>query len=162
MWLKIGGIMAGLKSNPNAAKNLKPCKPGETHNPNGRPKKLVNVIKKIPKDMQEKVYDVLAFALTLPDETSAKKYLESQQGELGQYGFVLQIAIKQLLKDGWGWNALMDILDRLYGKPRETKDLEVVGKMEFKGFSSLMPPVDGIEELVKEIDRKRAEENAEI
>ena len=154
--------MAGLKSNPRAAENLRPCKPGETHNPNGRPKKLVNVIKKIPKDMQEKVYDVLAFALTLPAETSAKKYLESQQGELGQYGFVLQIAIKQLLKEGWGWNALMDILDRLYGKPRETKDLDVVGKMEFKGFSSLMPPVDGIEELVKEIDRKRAEENAEI
>ena len=154
--------MAGLKSNPNAAKNLKPCKPGETHNPNGRPKKFVNVINKIPKDMQEKAYGVLAFALTLPDETSAKKYLESQQGELGQYGFVLQIAIKQLLKEGWGWNALMDILDRLYGKPRETKDLDVVGKMEFKGFSSLMPPVDGIEELVKEIDRKRAEENAEI
>ena len=154
--------MAGLKSNPRAAENLRPCKPGETHNPNGRPKKLVNVIKKIPKDMQEKVYDVLAFALTLPDETSAKKYLKSQQGELGQYGFVLQIAIKQLLKEGWGWNALMDILDRLYGKPRESKDLEVVGKMEFKGFSSLMPPVDGIEELVKEIDRKRAEENAEI
>ena len=140
--------MAGLKSNPRAAENLRPCKPGETHNPNGRPKKLVNVIKKIPKDMQEKVYNVLAFALTLPDETSAKKYLESQQGELGQYGFVLQIAIKQLLKEGWGWNALMDILDRLYGKPRESKDLEVVGKMEFKGFSSLMPPVDGIEELV--------------
>lgn len=162
MWLKIGGIMAGLKSNPNAAKNLKPCKPGETHNPNGRPKKMVNAIKKLPKDMQEKVYGVLAFALTLPDEASAKTYLESQQGELGQYGFVLQIAIKQLLKEGWGWNALMDILDRLYGKPRETKDLEVVGKMEFKGFSSLMPPVDGIEELVKEIDRKRAEENAEI
>ena len=102
MWLKIGGNMAGLKSNPRAAENLRPCKPGETHNPNGRPKKLVNVIKKIPKDMQEKVYDVLAFALTLPDETSAKKYLESQQGELGQYGFVLQIAIKQLLKDGCG------------------------------------------------------------
>ena len=162
MWLKIGGIMAGLKSNPNAAKNLKPCKPGETHNPNGRPKKMVNAIKKLPKDMQEKVYGVLAFALTLPDEASAKTYLESQQGELGQYGFVLQIAIKQLLQEGWGWNALMDILDRLYGKPRETKDLDVVGKMEFKGFSSLMPPVDGIEELVKEIDRKRAEENAEI
>ena len=94
--------MAGLKSNPRAAENLRPCKPGETHNPNGRPKKLVNVIKKIPKDMQEKVYDVLAFALTLPDEASAKTYLESQQGELGQYGFVLQIAIKQLLKEGWG------------------------------------------------------------
>ena len=119
--------MAGLKSNPNAAKNLKPCKPGETHNHNGRPKKLVNVIKKIPKDMQEKVYDVLAFALTLPDETSAKKYLESRQGELGQYGFVLQIAIKQLLKDGWGWSALMDIMDRLYGKPKMSADINAKG-----------------------------------
>ena len=127
LWLKIGGNMAGLKSNPNAAKNLKPCKPGETHNPNGRPKKLVNVIKKIPKDMQETVYDVLAFALPLPDETSAKKYLESQQGELGQYGFVLQIAIKQLLKDGWGWSALMDIMDRLYGKPKMSADITATG-----------------------------------
>lgn len=119
--------MAGLKSNPRAAENLRPCKPGETHNPNGRPKKLVNVIKKIPKDMQEKVYDVLAFALTLPDETSAKKYLESRQGELGQYGFVLQIAIKQLLKDGWGWSALMDIMDRLYGKPKMSADITTTG-----------------------------------
>ena len=119
--------MAGLKSNPRAAENLRPCKPGETHNPNGRPKKLVNVIKKIPKDMQEKVYDVLAFALTLPDETSAKKYLESQQGELGQYGFVLQIAIKQLLKVGWGWSALMDIMDRLYGKPKMSADITATG-----------------------------------
>ena len=127
MWLKIGGIMAGLKSNPKAAENLRPCKPGETHNPNGRPKKLVNVIKKIPKDMQEKVYDVLAFALTLPDETSAKKYLQSQEGELGQYGFVLQIAIKQLLKDGWGWSALMDIMDRLYGKPKMSADITATG-----------------------------------
>ena len=127
LWLKIGGNMAGLKSNPRAAENLRPCKPGETHNPNGRPKKLVNVIKKIPKDMQEKVYDVLAFALTLPDETSAKKYLESRQGELGQYGFVLQIAIKQLLKAGWGWNALMDIMDRLYGKPKMSADITATG-----------------------------------
>ena len=107
--------------------NLKPCRKGETHNPNGRPKKLVNVIKKIPKDMQEQVYGVLAFALTLPDEQAAKKYLESKQGELGQYGFVLQIAIKQLLRDGWGWSALMDIMDRLYGKPKMSADINAKG-----------------------------------
>ena len=107
--------------------NLKPCRKGETHNPNGRPKKLVNVIKKIPNDMQVKVYSVLAFALTLPDMQSARKYLESEQGELGQYGFVLQIAIKQLLKDGWGWSALMDIMDRLYGKPKMSADINAKG-----------------------------------
>jgi len=107
--------------------NLKPCKPGETHNPHGRPKRLGNAIKGLPKDMQEKVYGVLAFALTLPDETSAKAYLDQQSGELGKYGFVLQIAIRQLCKDGWGWNAMMDILDRLYGKPRISAEVQHSG-----------------------------------
>lgn len=98
---------------------LKPAKKGErSRNPNGRPKKLCNVIKGLPEDMQHDVYRVLAYALTLPDTTSAKAYLEQQSGELGKYGVVLQIAIKQLLKDGWGFGAMMDILDRLYGKPR--------------------------------------------
>ena len=107
--------------------NLKPCKPGETHNPNGRPKKLANAIKGLPKDMQEQIYGVLAFALTLPDEKTAKKYLEQQQGELGKYGFVLQIAIKQLTKDGWGFAAMMDIMDRLYGKPRISAEVSHTG-----------------------------------
>lgn len=107
--------------------NLKPCKPGETHNPNGRPKKLVNVIKGLPRDMQEKVYGVLAYALTLPDERSAKAYLNQQSGELGKYGFVMQIAIKQLCKDGWGFSAMMDIMDRLWGKPRISAEVAHTG-----------------------------------
>lgn len=116
--------------------NLKPCKPGETHNPNGRPKKLVNAIKGLPKDMQEKVYGVLAFALNLPDEKTAKTYLQQQEGELGKYGFVLQIAIKQLCKDGWGWGAMMDIMDRLYGKPR------ISAEVAHKGGISLVIHTD--------------------
>ena len=107
--------------------NLRPCKPGETHNPNGRPKKIVNAIKGLPKDMQEKIYGVLAFALTLPDERTAKAYLQQQHGELGKYGFVLQICIKQLTKEGWGFSALMDILDRLYGKPRISAEVAHTG-----------------------------------
>ena len=107
--------------------NLKPCKPGETHNPHGRPPKLKNAIKKLPKDMQEKVMGVLAFALTLPDMNSAKKYLEYQSGELGEFGFVLQVAIKQLTKEGWGFNAMMDIMDRLYGKPRISAEVQHSG-----------------------------------
>jgi hypothetical protein len=107
--------------------NLKPCKPGETHNPHGRPPKLKNAIKKLPKDMQEKVMGVLAFALTLPDTNSAKKYLEYQSGELGEFGFVLQVAIKQLTREGWGFNAMMDIMDRLYGKPRISAEVQHSG-----------------------------------
>jgi len=107
--------------------NLKPCKPGETHNPNGRPKKLVNAIKSVPKDMQEKVYGVLAYALTLPDEKTAKRYLEQQSGELGKYGFLMQIAIKQLTKDIYGFYAVNDILDRLFGKPRISAEVAHTG-----------------------------------
>lgn len=117
-----------MANNPNAKDNLILYKKGQSGNPNGRPKRLVNVIKKLPSDMQEKVYDVLAFALTLPDENAAKEYLKSQEGELGQYGFVLQIAIRQLLKEGWGWNALMDIMDRLYGKPKMSADITASGE----------------------------------
>lgn len=107
--------------------NLVKMKPGETRNPNGRPKKLVNVIKGLPKDMQEKVYGVLAFVLTLPDEKSAKAYLQRQEGELGKYGFVMQIAVKQLCKEGWGFAAMMDIMDRLYGKPRISAEVAHTG-----------------------------------
>jgi hypothetical protein len=119
--------MAKGKLSEKQLANLKPCKPGETHNPNGRPKKLVNAIKGLPEDMQVKVYGVLAFALTLPDEKTAKAYLEQQSGELGKYGFVLQIAIRQLCKEGWGWGAMMDILDRLYGKPRISAEVAHTG-----------------------------------
>ena len=117
----------GHKVTEKQKANLKPMKPGETRNPNGRPKKMVNAIKGLPRDMQEKVYGVLAFALTLPDEASAKAYLKQQEGELGKYGFVLQIAVKQLLKEGWGFSALMDILDRLYGKPRISAEVQHTG-----------------------------------
>lgn len=120
--------MAKKANNPNHMANLKYIQPGETRNPNGRPKKLVNVIKKIPKDMQEKVYGVLSFALTLPSIKEAKTYLSKEAGDLGEYGFVLQIAIRQLTNEIWGWRALNDILDRLYGKPKMSADINATGE----------------------------------
>ena len=101
--------------NPKSLENLKPQKKGEPgRNKNGRPKKLVKVIKSLPEDIQEQVYKVLGFVLTLPDEEAAKKYLTYKEGELGEYGFVMQVAIKQLTKEGWGWGAVCDILRKAY------------------------------------------------
>ena len=107
--------------------NLKPCKKGETRNPNGRPKKLVNAIKDLPPHMMEDIYGILSFALTLKSEAEAKAYLEEQTGKLGQYGFLMQIAIRQLTSKGYGWGAAMDILDRLYGKPRQSAEVKHTG-----------------------------------
>ena len=119
-----------MKSSEKQLANLRPIQKGERRNPHpqGRPKKLVNAIKSLPEDIQEKVYGVLAYALTLSDEETAKEYLEVKKGELGKYGFVLQIAIRQLTSKGWGWGAMMDILDRLYGKPKQNAALDVKGE----------------------------------
>ena len=35
-----------MPNNPNAVKNLKPAKKGQSGNPNGRPKKLKTILKK--------------------------------------------------------------------------------------------------------------------
>lgn len=94
---------------------------------NGRPKKLVNAIKDLPDNMMEDIYGILSFALTLKSEAEAKAYLEEQSGKLGQYGFLMQIAIRQLSNKNYGWGAAMDILDRLYGKPRMSAEVRHTG-----------------------------------
>lgn len=94
----------------------------------GRPKKLVNAIKDLPDSMREDVYGILSFALTLESEAEAKKYLEEQTGRLGQYGFLMQIAIRQLSNKNYGWGAAMDILDRLYGKPKQAAEVRHTGE----------------------------------
>lgn len=109
------------------AKNLKPCKKGETHNPNGRPKKLVNAIKGLPPHMMEDIYGILGYALTLKSEEEAKAYLEAKGEELGKYGFLMQIAIRQLSNKSYGWGAANDILDRLFGKPRMSAEVKHTG-----------------------------------
>ena len=128
-------------------KNLKPCKKGETHNPNGRPKKLVNAIKDLPPHMMEDIHGILGYALTLESETEAKRYLEAKAEELGQYGFLMQIAIRQLSNKNYGWNAAMDIMDRLYGKPRQSAEVKHTGE----GISIIVNNEDEKKRIIAEL-----------
>lgn len=108
-------------------KNLRPAKKGEVRNPKGRGKKLINVIKELPPDMREEIYGILGYALTLPSIDDATKFMEMKGEELGRYGFVLQIAIRQLTNKTYGWGAANDILDRLFGKPRLSAEIKHSG-----------------------------------
>lgn len=114
--------------NPKSLLNLKHIKKGTSGNPAGRPPSLANQIKSIPKDAQTKVYEVLHHALALPNVKAAKAYLESDevQNGLGEYGFMLQIAVKALMSKS-GWLTVTDILDRLFGTPHRsiTADLSL-------------------------------------
>ena len=106
--------------------NLKPCKPGETHNPNGRPPRLSRVIRSMPKDAQEKIYTILYTALTFKNVQEATAYIRSQDTTDFKYGFVLQLAVKALAGKN-GWSAFNDILDRLFGKPRISAEVAHTG-----------------------------------
>lgn len=102
--------------------NLIPYKPGETGNPNGRPRKLSKAIKSIPPDAQEKIYAILFTAMTFKNVREATAYIQSQDSTDFKYGFILQIAVKTLAGKN-GWLALNDILDRLFGKPRQSAEI---------------------------------------
>ena len=89
---------------------------------NGRKKKLENVIKEIPKDAQDKIYAVLYTALRQPNRKVAMEMLKDREEELGEYGFILQIAINSLAGKN-GMAALNSIIDRLFGRPKQQNDV---------------------------------------
>lgn len=82
---------------------------------NGRKKKLCNVIEEIPANAQMLVYGRLWQALKCNSKKEAMELLKEETEGLGEYGFVLQVAIETLSSKN-GWSALMDIFDRLFGK----------------------------------------------
>lgn len=104
----------------------RPFQPGQSGNPNGAPKKLDRALKAIPRDDRAKVLKVLHHALALPNVAMARRYMEEQEAELGEYGFLMQIAVRQMAGKN-GWFTVSDILDRLYGKPRQQAEIKMEG-----------------------------------
>lgn len=105
---------------------------------NGRKKKLCNVIEEIPANAQMLVYGRLWQALKCNSKKEAMELLKEETEGLGEYGFVLQVAIETLSSKN-GWSALMDIFDRLFGKApfiiatEEIKDDDYSSKI-IRGF----------------------------
>ena len=102
--------------------------PGVANGP-GRPQLPVNAIKGLPKDAQEKVYNVLWSAIAMTNVKEAQAYIEDQAKELPECGMVLQICIRALLSKN-GFLALMDICDRLFGKPPQAHKVDMDAKMQ--------------------------------
>jgi hypothetical protein len=65
------------------------------------------------------MYAILHKATTFRNKAEALEYLKDQ--EKGEYGFILELAIAQLSSRN-GWQVLMDIMDRLFGKPRQINE----------------------------------------
>lgn len=86
----------------------------------GGPVKLSSQIRNIPKDAQQRMYAILYQATTFNNKTEALNYLKAEQ-EKGEYGFILELAIASLAGRN-GWQVLMDIMDRLFGKPKQVTE----------------------------------------
>lgn len=123
---------------PNSLANLKKGKPiqEQPNSKQGRTPRPSSIIKAMPKDAQEKVYSVLWTALTMSNVKEAQQYVEEQAKELPECGMVLQVCIRSLLGKQ-GFVTLMDICDRLFGKPRQT--------VEMDGSMHITPPAVIIE-----------------
>lgn len=96
----------------------------------GRYPTLVNAIEELPPDAQKKVYAALWKAISMRSVKEASKYLSKEVDNLPEEcGVVMQIALKGLLGKN-GLNALMNILDRLFGKPKTNAEVTLDGKVQ--------------------------------
>lgn len=83
----------------------------------GRQARLCNQIGSIPKDAQQRMYSILYQATTFNSREEAISFLKEEKDK-GEYGFILELAINALGGRN-GWQVLMDIMDRLFGKPKQ-------------------------------------------
>jgi hypothetical protein len=109
------------KINPKSLANLRPCKPGETHNPNGRPK-LQNCSADIARQILES--KSIDLTITFPDGKKKNLSLTSDQSLL--YDGLSAVMRKGLAGDV---QALKEILDRGYGKVLDKLQVESDGKV---------------------------------
>jgi hypothetical protein len=114
--------------------NLTPFKKGEVHNPNGRPKKIENVLRDYflaetnIKLSKSQVEDIIKNVLS---KTRAELMDLAKNDELP---FWISLIAKKAARDyDKGSIHILDVLfDRVYGKPKETADVNqtVQGKVE--------------------------------
>lgn len=87
----------------------------------GRKKKALTALKNIPKEAQAEIYQALWTALTHDNFQEAKKYLESVN--IPNYGFIIQIVLRELADKKTSWRCVNDILDRLFGRPQQAVEV---------------------------------------
>lgn len=133
---------------PNSLANLKKRvniqdQPNANH---GRYPTIANSIKSIPDDAKEKVYAILWTAISMPSVKEASKYISKEADNLPECGFVLQVALRELQGKN-GFRALMDILDRLFGKPKSSAEVMLGGNVG--GITVMVDTPDTAEKLEK-------------
>lgn len=125
--------------NPNALKNLKPCKKGETHNPNGRP---TNKLKELKLEYELSSDDLQKVIMLLMDKNV--KELEEIKADKTQPMLIASFASALLASYRSGnLNAISVLVDRLFGKAKQTVDNNVTLSAPPNVSITFVKPNDG-------------------
>ena len=110
-----------MANNPNAVKNLKPAKKGQSGNPNGRPKKLKTILKKEGLK-QSQINDIISEMLAM-----TRDELQSIIDNPKSRSF--EVLISQAIKKGVSKGDLTQIfgyaLTRAFGQPVQQLDHKI-------------------------------------
>ena len=105
--------------------NLKPCKPGETHNPNGRPKKWVSTLRDIGYKKSE-IMDCIQVLISM-DEQELNEVAKAKDVTVMEQ--VVALALLESIKKKTLYN-IETLLTRVYGQPK----LEIDGEIKVTKF----------------------------
>jgi hypothetical protein len=107
--------------------NLKPIQPGETRNPNGRPRKYVSELRAQGYKLGE-VNDAIQVLMSMTIDELKEVYTNPKATVLEK---TIASAIRKSIEKG-SLYSIETLLTRVYGKPKEQLDLNASGGMEIK------------------------------
>lgn len=107
--------------------NLIPIKPGETRNPNGRPRKYVSLLREQGYKLSE-VNDTIQVLISMTIDELKEVYTNPKATILEK---TIASAIRKSIEKG-SLYSIETLLTRVYGKPKEQVDLNASGAMEIK------------------------------
>lgn len=112
-----------MPNNPNAVDNLTPFKPGESGNPNGRPRKMVSQVIEdlgeagIEHVTKQQVQGAIE-ALLNCQRQDLIKYAEDES-----HSILIRIVARHMIKAGDSDRVFNWLLDRAFGKPEQKTEL---------------------------------------
>ncbi|CAB5223416.1 hypothetical protein UFOVP384_46 [uncultured Caudovirales phage] len=107
--------------------NLKPIKPGEVRNPNGRPRKYVSELRAQGYKLNE-VNDAIQVLMSMTIDELKEVYTNPKATVLEK---TIASAIRKSIEKG-SLYSIETLLTRVYGKPKEQVDLNASGGMDIR------------------------------
>ena len=107
--------------------NLKPWKPGQSGNPNGRPPKMLTEINREMKDAgYERVspsHVAEAYEMLLGMDEDNIRAMTNDTAQ----PYIIRVVGKMLLDKSKGFEAIERMLDRVHGKPKQVSEAKIEG-----------------------------------